>query len=373
MEITSSNFNKEELVTQNLRHLFSNYGYSRYTMGKFEPYDIYLANKAFLDDEKIITFTDGTGKLMALKPDVTISIIKNLPATQKSLKVYYSENVFRMRAPNSEYHEIAQMGVEYIGANSCYSEAEIVYLASLSLKTINEDYLLNVSHMGFLSVILENKDLTREQQNEMIEALKAKNSHTLKTLLEKSSLSDEISNSILAMASLNGYYLETLEKAKQICVTAQMEKAYDELLTLYKALENTEVKNYLRLDFSIINDNDYYNGIVLKGFVRGVPKPVLAGGRYDKLMTRFNKPQCALGFALYLGELSRMFAQKNEFDVDSLLLYNENQDVAFVMSAVRILCENGSVRAETFIPNAYTAKNIYSLQDDGTFKEVKPC
>lgn len=371
MEFTTANLNREELVMQKLRFQFAKYGYSRYRMGKFESYDMYHENKAFLNDEKIITFTDGTGKLMALKPDVTMSIVKNLPKSEKTRKVYYSENVFRMRAPDSEYKEIAQMGVEYIGDVNCYSEAEIILLAAESLSIINNDYVLNISHMGFLNGILENADISYEMRGSILKALRSKNSHTLTLLINEANLPEDISNSLVKMVTLSGSFLSTLKEAETLCINEQVRSAYNELINLYTALENTDIIDNLILDLSIINDDEYYNGTVLKGFVRGVPRAVLEGGRYDKLMRRFDKPQCAIGFALYLGELSRMLTEKVQWDVNSLLLYNTEQSPKFVMNAVQTLGQQGSVRAETFIPEGYSVKKIYTLESDGSLKEEK--
>ncbi|MBR4953790.1 MAG: ATP phosphoribosyltransferase regulatory subunit, partial [Oscillospiraceae bacterium] len=66
-----------ERVIFALRSLYNSYGYSRYKMSKFEEYDLYAHNKDFLISDSVITFTDTNGKLMALKPDVTLSIVKN--------------------------------------------------------------------------------------------------------------------------------------------------------------------------------------------------------------------------------------------------------------------------------------------------------
>ena len=70
-------FKYEESTVFALRSLYSKYGYSQYKMNKFEEYDLYVKNKDFLISDSVITFTDTNGKLMALKPDVTLSIIKN--------------------------------------------------------------------------------------------------------------------------------------------------------------------------------------------------------------------------------------------------------------------------------------------------------
>ena len=77
-----------------LRALYGKYGYAQYKMSKFEEYDLYALNKEFLVSDNVITFTDTDGKLMALKPDVTLSIIKNGKDTEKAVqKVFYNENV----------------------------------------------------------------------------------------------------------------------------------------------------------------------------------------------------------------------------------------------------------------------------------------
>ena len=62
----------------------------------------------------------------------------------------------------------------------------------------------------------------------------------------------------------------------------------------------------LRIDFSVPANIKYYNGIVFKGYVKGLPDYVLSGGRYDPLMKRLKKNCRALGFAVYLDALQQM-------------------------------------------------------------------
>ena len=65
-----------ERVAYGLGQLYHKYGYVRYKISKFEEYDLYVRNKDFLVSDRVITFTGEGGKLLALKPDVTLSIIK---------------------------------------------------------------------------------------------------------------------------------------------------------------------------------------------------------------------------------------------------------------------------------------------------------
>ena len=64
----------EEKAIFALRSLYKSYGYLPFKMSKFEEYDLYATNKDFLVSDRVITFNDTDGKLLALKPDVTLSI-----------------------------------------------------------------------------------------------------------------------------------------------------------------------------------------------------------------------------------------------------------------------------------------------------------
>ena len=92
----------DERAVFTLRSLYQSYGYAHYKMSKFEEYELYAKNKNFLISENIITFTGAGGKLMALKPDVTLSIVKNSKDTAGVKKVYYNENVYRMSKDSHE-------------------------------------------------------------------------------------------------------------------------------------------------------------------------------------------------------------------------------------------------------------------------------
>ena len=124
----------DEKAIFTLRSLFKKYGYTQYKMSKFEEYDFYVRNKDFLMSDNIITFTDTNGRLMALKPDVTLSIIKNsTPQKNCVQKVYYNENVYRVSKGTQSFKEIMQVGLECIGDIDSYNIYEVLMLAAQSL------------------------------------------------------------------------------------------------------------------------------------------------------------------------------------------------------------------------------------------------
>lgn len=387
MKIEIGRMPKDEQLPLLLCGLFEQRGYRRYRMSNFEAYDLYRENKNFLQSEGIITFTDATGRLMALKPDVTMSIVKQTKPDVAEQKLYYIEHVFRMAPQGGQYQEISQMGLEYIGGLGGYAEAEAVELALKSLADIGAQSVLNVGHMGFVTGLLDALGVQPAARAAALAALRDKNMHTLHDITGESRLSKEQTAHLFELASLAGPFgnmlhaaddmLAELKKAAAFPETADESKtavsrtmdgirvmaaALEELWDLYDALHALGALGSLRLDLSTLGDIDYYNGIVFKGYVKDVPRAVLSGGRYDHLMRRFGKPQAAVGFALYLSELNRLFQESRAYDVDTLLLYEAQHTPAQVAAAVRTLSLQGSVFAALAPPEGLRARRTVHLR-----------
>lgn len=342
----------EEQITLRLRKLYELMGYKKFRMRKFEEYRLYSENRSFLKSEQVITFNDLDGKLLALKPDVTLSIVKNTRAGgDHAEKLYYLENVYRLSRPNHEYREIGQMGLEYLGAVDVYVLFEVIYLAMQSLSAIDEEYILDISHMGFVAGLLDSVALSGEGRDQILECIRRKNLNDLKLLLKKLQVPAFYAGRIERLAGLSGTFEETLEAAQELAVNDGMQAALDELRALYQALRAQPGSEKLRLDFSIINDLSYYNGVILQGYVAHAPRAVLSGGRYDLLLKKFGRQAGAVGFALYLDELGQFYQQQRAYDVDALVLYGEEADPAALADAVIQLVQSGvSVRAVRALP-----------------------
>ncbi len=303
-------------------------------MSNFEAYDLYRENKNFLESEGIITFTDASGRLMALKPDVTMSIVKHTKPDAVSSKLYYVENVFRLAPQSGEYRRSARWAWSSLAARAAMPRLRPLNCRA-AFAAIGPQSVLDVGHMGFITSLLDVLGVREEARAAALDALRAKNAHTLRAIAAESGCTEEEAGQLAALAALAGPFPETLDAARALVAAPGMADACGELQSLYDALEAVDAADTLRLDFSTLNDIDYYNGVVFKGYVRGVPRAVLAGGRYDNLMRRFGKPQPAVGFALYLGGLGRAFAEKSDYDVDTLLLLYAGQSPAQVARAVQ--------------------------------------
>ena len=353
----------EEKAVFALRSLYSSYGYLPFKMSKFEEYDIYVQNKDFLVSDRVITFNDTNGKLLALKPDVTLSIIKN--TTDEAgckQKVYYNENVYRVSHSTHQFKEIMQAGLECIGDIGAYDIFEVVYLAAKSLDTVSHDFVLDISHMGIVSSILSLTDDKGDFRDEAIKLISQRNLHEMEMLCKKYDISNDKSDKICALVNMYGSMSDVLCRLEKICVTEESKRELCDLKGLCQLLMNTEYADKIRIDFSVLNDMSYYNGIVFKGFLNGIFDSILSGGRYDKLLHRMGRKSGAIGFALYLDLLCELNNDKRLYDVDSLVIYNDNTDTALVFGAVNKLTGEGkTVSAQKSIPSKLRYKEIVDL------------
>ncbi|MBO4479480.1 MAG: ATP phosphoribosyltransferase, partial [Clostridia bacterium] len=90
-----------------------------------------------------------------------------------------------------------------------------------------------------------------------------------------------------------------IEKLENIEYFFGEDSALTEFVSVLKLLRAEEEGGSVRVDFSVVADANYYNGIIFKGFLRTIPSPVLTGGRYDRLMKKLKKQAGAIGFAVY--------------------------------------------------------------------------
>ena len=345
------NLKKEDRNILSLRHLYEQYGFVHYKMNKFEEYDLYVSNKDFLSGDNIITFTDTNGRLLALKPDVTLSIVKNYREAAGTVqKVYYNENIYRPSKSTKTYKELMQMGLECMGDLNLYHISEVLLLAAKSFEALSDRYILDLSHMGVIRGFLEELNLQPRHEERFLSLLREKNCHGIQTLFDSLKIDDELREKAIALASAYGNMDSVLKTLESISLNETMDRAIDELSTVCDVLEEQGFDN-VHLDFSIEGDMGYYNGFLFRGYIEGIPTGVLSGGQYDELMEKMGKSSDAIGFAINLSLLEDYETNVGSYDTDVLLLYDSSASPAALMEAVQELVEQGNtVQAQQRIP-----------------------
>ena len=359
----------DERTALSLRQLYSRYGYTHYRMSKFEEYELYVQNKDFIGEGGIISFTDTNGKLMALKPDVTLSIIKNLRRFKGVQKVYYNENVYRVSKGSGTFREFLQSGLECIGEIGRYEICEVLFLALKSLETVGRPFRLDLSHMELLTELISSADLPEDTIPTLVTAIKRKNADGIRQLFADCG-ADQAQGEILAtVANLYGSPAQVISTLRAI-LPADTLPYVEELEDICTVLEEMGYGDFISIDLSAVNDMNYYSGIVCRGYLDGIPDGVLSGGCYDRMMKKMGRDCGAIGFAVSLDRLDLLNTSSRTQDCDLLLLYDETVSPDTVLKAVsRLTAQDLSVFASVRIPEGIRAAKTAILKQDGTVLE----
>ena len=298
---------KEEWTGFTLRALYAAAGYEKYRMSKFEEYDLYVRNKDFLVSDSVITFTDTDGKLLALKPDVTLSILKNAKLPQQgTMKVYYNETVYRVSKGTKSYKELLQAGLECLGEVTDEELAQVLTLAAESLEAISANNVLELSHLGIVEGIFRYCGLTPADAAAAWRCLGEKNLVGVQSVAESAGLAEQEAMLLENLVTVYGAAEKVVDLLDVFGVDEDTQKSVADFKRLIQALQTRGAAEKLRVDFSVLGDMKYYSGVAFKGFVEGIPTGVLSGGQYDKLMARMGKKGKAVGFAVYLDEVGKI-------------------------------------------------------------------
>ena len=181
-------------------------------------------------------------------------------------------------------------------------KSEEKYLAALAGKKIAAVTLDHKWHQ-LLSRVGKTHRIT-EKEKELNELLRRQGKCTTETQSIrklKKKLMDEI---VSLMEKEDAASLKKTEDNKRLIneCNEKMEQAVAELENILRCLKIGGNEQNVNLDFSIVNDMDYYTGIIFQGFINGVPSDIQNGGRYDNLLHKMDR-QCyesCLYFFLFL-------------------------------------------------------------------------
>ncbi len=379
----------EEKVVFGLRSIYRSRGYLPYRMGKFEEYELYARNRDFLVNDKVLTFNDTNGKLMALKPDVTLSIIRNGEDIKDfKQKVFYNENVYRVPENSGRFKEIMQAGLECIGDIGIYDIYEVISLAAESLACISPDFYIEISNLDIVYSVLSGACGDPGFISQALACISRKNSHDLKNLCGACRVEDDGYKKISALISLHGNRHTVIEGLKKLCGSGNAVRTVgfsvrqktdaesdikpgawpeiEKMALLSSMLDKSPFSDRIVFDFSVINDMNYYNGFVFRGFIAGISSGVLAGGQYDNMMKKMNRKSKAIGFALYLDHINELDPEQEKYDVDYLLLYDEETDpLSISEAAAAIISKGSSFSAQKAVPEKLKYREITDLRKGG--------
>lgn len=278
---------------------FRRRGYAEVSTPEVEFYDLFLQSGNPMPQEAMLKLIDRSGKIMVMRPDCTAPIARvaatKLQAMPLPQRLYYDQTVFRSGAEHrGGSSEIAQCGVELIGAAGGKADLEMVALAVDALRSCGvARFHVELGHAGFFRALAGRMDMDGETVEQMRQLIEGKNFAALNDLLEPY----QGRSAYAALKRLSRLFggVEVLDEAEAL---AGEHETLEYLRSLWTELEAAGYGNYLRFDLGLVHQIDYYTGVVFRGYVEGAGNAVLSGGRYDGLAAAFGRSAPATGFAI---------------------------------------------------------------------------
>ncbi len=255
-----------------------------------------------------------------------------------------------------------QVGLECLGDVDDYCLGEVLLLAAESLRLLSPEYRLNLSHLGVVGELLERLSLPEEARSRALRCIGEKNLHELDAVCREAGADEDALARLRSLVQTYGPPETVLPGLRAL---GAAEDSVAQLERLTALLREGGVGESLCIDFSVLGDLRYYNGLAFNGFVRGVPQSVISGGQYDRLLERIGRRGRAVGFAVYLDRLDHLDPGARRDDADTVLLYDEGADPSRVAAAVRALSAEGSVLALKSLPEGLRCRRRLILTESG--------
>lgn len=292
-------------LEKELSSLFEEKGYHEVITSAVENYEVFGSSGMYINEEEMLKLTDNNGKLLVLRPDSTSPIARLVATRLKNeslpIRLYYIQNVFRATSQmNGQSTEMWQAGVELLGASGKAADMEILSLSMEALKKLGmKDFRLEIGEIGFVSSLIRGICEDSVVLKEITELIEKKNYSALIDLADQLS-NDRLAVFVRQLPSLFGGP-EVFDNAQKLCRTFannQAEQAVSYLKELYNELSSLGLSTHISIDLGMVNENEYYTGIVFRGYTSACGEAVLSGGRYDTLLSDFRRDMPAVGFAV---------------------------------------------------------------------------
>ncbi|HBT65274.1 MAG TPA: ATP phosphoribosyltransferase regulatory subunit [Ruminococcaceae bacterium] len=301
-----------------LSNLFQLRGYSEVMTPGIELYDLFDAGEPVIPAESMYKLTDSRGRLLVMRPDSTLPIAR-LTATRLKdapfpVRLYYAQDVYHMNHGRSGHNDQQfQAGIELIGASGERADLEMLSLAVESLRICDVgDFRVEIGHVGFFLSLVGQLNVDDDVKDTIRTLIEDKNYAALGGVLDTLEPSDPV-DFIRMLPRLFGGE-EVLETAWALCSNTESHAALKYLSNLYKKLCALGLSDHVMIDLGMIHQNEYYTGVIFRGYIEGSGDTVISGGRYDTLLRRFGSDLPATGFGVNVDSLTKRMLERQAVD-----------------------------------------------------------
>ncbi|MBE6955309.1 MAG: ATP phosphoribosyltransferase regulatory subunit [Ruminococcaceae bacterium] len=310
-----------------LTGLFKHRGYSEIMTPETEYYDLFVQAGYPLPQESMMKVIDRSGRILSMRPDNTTPIARVMASQLRTAplpqRLYYNQNVYRSDDAHTGHSaQIAQCGVELIGAAGMRADLEVICMAIQAIEASGvQDFQLELGCVDYFAGLAELLDAPEDTVSAMRRSIEEKNFTAYAELLAPYSDSE----AGRALSKLNRMFggTEVLQKARKSCPSQRAMAALDYLQALYERLSEAGLAEHVQFDLGLVQRLDYYTGVVFRAFGQGSGSVVLSGGRYDKLIGRLGYDVPAIGFAVDVQALSQCLSPVETTRKQTVVYYED--------------------------------------------------
>ena len=379
---------KKRALESGLRRVLALNGYRELETPTFEFYDVFAGDGDLIKQESLYKFCDTKGRLLALRCDMTVPVARvaatKLREDTFPLKCFYIGNTFSFdQLGGGKQNEFTQAGCEILGINSPEADAECVAMAIKAIRATGiEEFQIDIGQVAFFKGLMEETGLLPDEAEAVRELIDLKDFVGVEQILIKHQVKEQIKRILLDLPGLFGTK-DILGRIDEAAIGKKASDALANLRTVLEILEERGLSRYVSVDLGMVQSLNYYTGLVFRGYTYGVGFPVLSGGRYDNLISRFGMDCPATGFSmginLILMALDRQKKNGKHLPAGAFILY-----AAETRKEAGLLCDSliekgvaaeldmgvGSEEKAREYAKAKGYEKIIRVEADGAIREV---
>lgn len=389
-DILFTSCNQKRLLEDKIRNSFRLNGYQELETPTIEFYDVFSGDKGLIKQESMYKFCDSKGRLLVLRPDLTVPVARVAATKLKDenfpLKCCYLGNTFSFdEIGGGRQNEFTQAGCEILGINSPEADAEVVAMAIEAVKAAGiEEFQIEIGQVEFFKGLMDESGLNPTEIEEVRELIDLKDFVSVEQVMEHHRVESSLKSLILDLPRLFGSK-DIFQKISGLKIGDRAAKAISNIKSVIEILEDRNLSQYVSVDLGMVQSMNYYTGIVFRGYTYGVGFPILSGGRYDNLVGKFGKNYEATGFSLGVNMvLMALERQKKLQDPDygGCLITYEQGARKLASDFCRALIESGVPAELDIMQNGIDAARKYAktkrynviikINQDGSREELLP-
>lgn len=315
-DIYGQEYQRKIHIEQSIKTILHRYGYQDIQTPTFEYFDVFSRETGTRPSKELYKFFDKEGNTLVLRPDFTPSIArcaaKYFLEEGKPVRIMYQGNAFANTSVlQGKLRESTQIGSELIGDASAQADAETAAMVIEALRhTGLEKFQLSMGQVDYYRGLCEEAGLGEEMELELRSYISNKNYFGAEDFLIRNEIPEKFRSILLKSAELLGGY-EVLQEAKKSVNSVRSLKAIERLEEIYKIIKFYGVEKYVSFDLGMLNEYQYYTGVIMKAFTYGVGDPIATGGRYDKLLGYFGKDRPAIGVMINVDSLMEAVSRQH--------------------------------------------------------------